>query len=311
MKKAEKKLNRSIQKNIGYQPIKANDDLYSVNLEYDKKEFPELTPFKGVLFEVTENNDDFTPDLAKKDWDEIKIKKQTNNEYQLIMFDEFKKHKFEVRPVISDDKMKDANIVFDNLFEEYDKKLNGKLSLEKAERDSLMSAYNSISDSVDRLNTSFSAMSFMNDSISQSTENVRRIFTIADFGVFNSDCPQNLPKGALFEPVFVNDSNLKDTLSFDHLYMAELSKNALYSLYGYWGKPQEKENEEKYTTEQISFNPYRKTVIWGITSDNRFAVIHPKDTKQLKVGGNIDVKMKVIKEKINDIDKIRKLLGLT
>lgn len=311
LKKAKKKLSRSIQKNIGYQPIKANDDLYSINLEYDKNEFPELAAFKDILFEVTENNDNFTPDLARKDWDEIKIKKLTNGDYQLIMFDEFKKHKFEVRPVINDDKMSNANVTFDKLFSEYDNKLNGKLSSLKEERDSLMTVYKSISDSVNNLNNAFSAIGLRNDSISQSTQNIQRVFTIDNFGIFNSDCPQNLPKGALFQPVFVNDSNLNDTLSFGHLYMAELHKNALYSLYGYWGKPQQKENQEKYTSEQISYNPYHKTVIWGITSDNRFALIHPKNMGQLKVGGNIDVKMKVIEEKIEDIDKIRKLLGLT
>lgn len=306
-----KKLNKLIEKNIGYQPIPANDDLYAINLEFDDKEFPELVPFKGVIFEITEDNEDFTPELAKKDWDEIKLKKQLDGDYQIIMYSNLKKYTFLVRPVISNKNMAAANVVFDNLFIVYDEKLGGKLTTLQQERDSLKKVYKATSDSVENLNRVFIAGNFMNDSISESTNNITRIFTLENFGVFNSDCPQKLPKGALFEPLFVNGANKEDTLTFEHLYLAELSKNTLFSLYGYWGKPKnDAETGNKYITQEISYNPFHKTVLWGITSDNRFALIQPKDMAQLKNGGNIDAEMKVIKEKITDINKIRKLLGV-
>ena len=113
--------------------------------------------------------------------------------------------------------------------------------------------------------------------------------------------------------VFVNGKDHSDTLSFNHIYMAELNKNALFSLYGYWGESKKQQNSEgsgvDYITQKISFNPYHKTVIWGITLDNRLAVIKPNKMSLLKKGGNIDVEMFVSSNEINDLDKLRKLLG--
>ena len=312
-KKADKSFNKLLKENNIYQPSKANNELYSIQLKSDKNEFPELVPFKNILFEITEDNVDFTPELANKDWDDIQLKRKNKSEYLLIMFDDLKKHTFIVRPVISASNLEGANNVFDNLLSSYDDKLGGKLLNERTVRDSLKKVYKAISDSVNILNNFASRQAYEMSEIEKSTARIKRIFTIDSFGIFNSDCPQRLPKGALFEPVFVNGKDPSDTLSFNHIYMAELNKNALFSLYGYWGESKKQKNSEgsgaDYITQEISFNPYHKTVIWGITLDNRLAVIKPNKMSLLKKGGNIDVEMFVSSNEINDLDKLRKLLG--
>lgn len=314
-KKADKSFNKLLKENNIYQPSKVNNELYSIQLKSDKNEFPELVPFKNILFEITEDNVDFTPELANKDWDDIQLKRKNKSEYLLIMFDDLKKHTFIVRPVISASNLEGANNVFDNLLSSYDDKLGGKLLNEKTVRDSLKKVYQAISDSVKILNNFASTQAYEMSEIEKSTERIKRIFTIDSFGIFNSDCPQKLPKGALFEPVFVNGKDRLDTLSFNHIYMAELNKNALFSLYGYWGKSKKQKNSEgsgaDYITQEISFNPYHKTVIWGVTLDNRLAVIKPNKMSLLKKGGNIDVEMFVSSNEINDLDKLRKLLGFS
>ena len=312
-KKADKSFNKLLRENNIYQPSKANNELYSIQLKSDKNEFPELVPFKNILFEITEDNVDFTPALANKDWDDIQLKRKNKSEYLLIMFDDLKKHTFIVRPVISASNLEGANNVFDNLLSSYDDKLGGKLLSERTVRDSLKKVYKAISDSVNILNNFASRQAYEMSEIEKSTARIKRIFTIDSFGIFNSDCPQKLPKGAVFEPIFVNGKDRSDTLSFNHIYMAELNKNALFSLYGYWGESKKQQNSEgsgvDYITQKISFNPYNKTVIWGITLDNRLAVIKPNKMSLLKKGGNIDVEMFVSSNEINDLDKLRKLLG--
>ncbi|MDG2226289.1 MAG: hypothetical protein P8L20_01015 [Flavobacteriales bacterium] len=312
-KKADKSFNKLLRENNIYQPSKANNELYSIQLKSDKNEFPELVPFKNILFEITEDNVDFTPGLANKDWDDIQLKRKNKSEYLLIMFDDLKKHTFIVRPVISASNLEGANNVFDNLLSSYDDKLGGKLLSERTVRDSLKKVYKAISDSVNILNNFASRQAYEMSEIEKSTARIKRIFTIDSFGIFNSDCPQKLPKGAVFEPIFVNGKDRSDTLSFNHIYMAELNKNALFSLYGYWGKSKKQKSGEgsgaDYITQEISFNPYNKTVIWGITLDNRLAVIKPNKMSLLKKGGNGDVEMFVSSNEINDLDKLRKLLG--
>ena len=312
-KKADKSFNKLLRENNIYQPSKANNELYSIQLKSDKNEFPELVPFKNILFEITKENVNFTPELANKDWDDIQLKRKNKSEYLLIMFDDLKKHTFIVRPVISASNIEEAKNVFENLLSSYDDKLGGKLLSERTVRDSLKKVYKAISDSVNILNNFASRQAYEMSEIEKSTARIKRIFTIDSFGIFNSDCPQKLPKGAVFEPVFVNGKDRSDTLSFNHIYMAELNKNALFSLYGYWGESKKQLNSEgsgeDYITQKISFNPYHKTVIWGITLDNRLAVIKPNKMSLLKKGGNIDVEMFVSSNEINDLDKLRKLLG--
>jgi hypothetical protein len=315
-KKADKSFNKLLKENKIYQPLKANNELYSIQLESDTNEFPELVPFKNVLFEITEENVNFTPELAKKDWDDIQLKRKSNSGYMLIIFDNLQKHTFIVRPVLSASDMNGSNKIFENLLNSYDDKLGGKLLSEKTVRDSLKKVYKSISDSVNILNNFASRQAYEMSEIEKSTVRIKRIFTIDSFGIFNSDCPQKLPKGALFEPVFVNGKDRSDTLSFSHIYMAEMNKNALFSLYGYWGKSKTQKNNEEgsdadYITQEISFNPYHKTVIWGITLDNRLAIVKPNKMSALKKGGNLDVEMFVSNIKINDLDKLRKLLGFS
>ena len=312
-KKADKSFNKLLRENNIYQPSKANNELYSIQLKSAKNEFPELVPFENILFEITKENVDFTPALANKDWDDIQLKRKNKSEYLLIMFDDLKKHTFIVRPVISASNIEEAKNVFENLLSSYDDKLGGKLLSERTVRDSLKKVYKAISDSVNILNNFASRQAYEMSEIEKSTARIKRIFTIDSFGIFNSDCPQKLPKGAVFEPVFVNGKDRSDTLSFNHIYMAELNKNALFSLYGYWGESKKQKNSEgsgaDYITQEISFNPYHKTVIWGITLDNRLAVIKPNKMSLLKKGGNIDVEMFVSSNEINDLDKLRKLLG--
>ena len=144
-KKADKSFNKLLRENNIYQPSKANNELYSIQLKSAKNEFPELVPFENILFEITKENVDFTPALANKDWDDIQLKRKNKSEYLLIMFDDLKKHTFIVRPVISASNIEEAKNVFENLLSSYDDKLGGKLLSERTVRDSLKKVYKAIS----------------------------------------------------------------------------------------------------------------------------------------------------------------------
>jgi hypothetical protein len=320
--KADKDFKKALQTAKIIQPQLANNNLFSFKVDYKASEFPELVPYKNILFEITEKNKGFDPAQAKKEWKEISLTK--TDEPQVYKTDFYRKDEqmtLWVRPVFSQKDMKMAETTFEKLFDEYDQKNNQKLSAlleEKKEQFELIKAEeNSVKADVLAQIKASEDLSKMYES----QRIVKRVFEVENFGMWNSDCPQNLPKGEEIEPLFVNETKLEDTLTFTVLYMAEMNKNALYSLYGNWGNFNDGsagmyDDAENFTpqngflTKLISFNPKNKTVMWGITKTNQLALIKPMKMEKIKGKKTvIKVEMEIMETFPKDISSLKKILG--
>jgi hypothetical protein len=103
--------------------------------------------------------------------------------------------------------------------------------------------------------------------------------------------------------------------------MAEMNKNALYSLYGNWGNFNDGsagmyDDAENFTpqngflTKLISFNPKNKTVMWGITKSNQLALMKPMKMEKIKGEKTvIKVEMEIMETFPKDISSLKKILG--
>ena len=320
--KADKYFKKALQTAKIIQPQLANNNLFSFKVDYKASEFPELVPYKNILFEITEKNKGFDPAQAKKEWKEISLTK--TDEPQVYKTDFYRKDEqmtLWVRPVFSQKDIKTAETTFEKLFDEYDQKNNQKLSAlleEKKEQYELIKAEeNSVKSEVLAQIKASEDLSKMYES----QRIVKRVFEVENFGMWNSDCPQNLPKGEEIEPLFVNETKLEDTLTFTVLYMAEMNKNALYSLYGNWGNFNDGsagmyDDAENFTpqngflTKLISFNPKNKTVMWGITKSNQLALMKPMKMEKIKGEKTvIKVEMEIMETFPKDISSLKKILG--
>jgi hypothetical protein len=320
--KADKDFKKALQTAKIIQPQLANNNLFSFKVDYKASEFPELVPYKNILFEITEKNKGFDPAQAKKEWKEISLTK--TDEPQVYKTDFYRKDEqmtLWVRPVFSQKDMTSAESTFEKLFEEYDQKNNQKLSAlleDKKEK------YALIKTEENEVKADVLAQIKASEDLSKMYESqriVKRVFEVENFGMWNSDCPQNLPKGEEIEPLFVNETKLEDTLTFTVLYMAEMNKNALYSLYGNWGNFNDGsagmyDDAENFTpqngflTKLISFNPKNKTVMWGITKSNQLALIKPMKMEKIKGKKTvIKVEMEIMETFPKDISSLKKILG--
>jgi hypothetical protein len=311
--KAEKKFKKSLKKEGILLPEKANNELYAMKIAFKNEEFPELAPYKNIVFEITEDNKDFDPKLAQQTWKSIELKKNLLGVYVMHLYGEKSKEKLTVRPVFPNKSMKEANKTFEELFEEYTAKSNGKLKEEREELKTLAQIYNATEQEiVDAYNASLNVNANMGKVWDQ-TEKVKRVFTIANFGMWNSDCPAKLPKGQEVYPVFVNEENEDDTLTFSTLYIAEYGKNALYTYSGFWGNRDLMDEKGKkssvFENPLFTFNPKKETVVWFVTNQGNVAVMQPDDLKNITFSkDNTTIKMKVHKV-VGDVQSIKKLLG--
>lgn len=312
MDKAKKSYVKALEKTGLIIPQIANDDLYSMKISFLNSEFPELAGFKNVLFEITEENKDFDPALASQDWKGIELKKNVVGNYVMHLFGKTKE-KLIVRPVFSEKDIEVANSKFDELFEEYDTKLLGKLS---EEREALNKATQTFKATEDLVYAEINAMMGVNlnqSKVDEETYKIKRMFTVSNFGMWNSDCPQNMPRGQEVYPVFVNIDKTDDTLTFENLYIAEYDKNALYTYYNSWGNRKIMNDNGKmenlFENPLFTFNPNNKTVVWFVTNNGKLAVIEPDELKKvIFTEGNTTVAMKLY-ENVKDEKEIKKILG--
>jgi hypothetical protein len=311
-KSAEKSFKKSLKKEGMILPEKADDDLYAMKIAFKNAEFPELAGYKNMLFEITEANEDFDPKLAQQEWSQIELKKNLLGIYVMHLYGKTKEKLF-VRPVFAGEDMERANADFEEMFETYTATSNGKLAKERKELQEMALVYaNREQEVYDAFNASVGFNSNLG-LIEGNQEKVKRIFTVANFGMWNSDCPSILPKGQEVFPVFVNEDNEKDTLNFSTLFIAEYGKNALYTYWGDWGNKDFIDEKGKKTrlfeNPVFTFNPKNETVVWFVTNEGNLAIIKPDDLKKIIFNkDNTAIKMKVEKV-VPDVKTVKKLLG--
>jgi len=230
-------VNRELEKVKKSEPQKRKRNSVCVKLEVDSSEFPEFDDFKELLFELDESEKSFKKEFATIEWDDAKLIRNEDN-LEIHVFRKFKKTIFKVNPVYE-------GLAFDNAmsrFESVTKQKNDSLTKKKKELKAKINSFNN------GVKPKESLEGF-----------VTRVFSIGKFGVYNSDFPQKMPKGQLLMVQYLKKSDIpkKDTLKLKSLYLVEENNNALFSL---------------SPSETLSFNPNNKSVLWGVTMDNKLAI---------------------------------------
>lgn len=292
IKLAQQKLDSIIKANIPRIPKTAHKDRYALNLKFDTNKFPRLTPFKSVLFEVNPNNPEFNLQEIKANWKDIELTKN-DNQYLLILYKNGIKRTIKVTPVISKKDTKNANDIYDKLLNDLKNKEEKLFLKETAFMDSLTKTNKAIEDSIKSLNFVAKTYAYELSEESKNESIVYRVFRIEEFGIYNSDCPTNLPSGITIEhPIFVNKKESNDTLSFNKLFLAEYGSNTIYTLYNTSFK------------ESVSYSSIQETIIWGITKKNKVAVFNFNDYEKDK---NLAMKLTAISN-VTNLDSIRNIL---
>jgi len=238
-----------------------------------------LALFENILFEVLPKNPEFDLEEIKENWNDIELIKKDEN-YYLTLFKNGIKRTINVQPVVAEGEDEIlVKEVYDRLLLKLETEKSLQLKTVEAELDSLKKDRKKLTDSVRSVNWVEQSIAYQMSEESKSQTRVYRLFEVKGFGIYNSDCPSNLPKGFDFlEPVFVDKKNVKDTLKFSTMFLAEYGSNTLYRLYAGFD-------------EQLSFNPKKETVLWGITKKNKLAVVYLNKIKGKR--SKIDFKMEL------------------
>jgi hypothetical protein len=201
-----KEIEIQIAENIAPLKSKAADkNKFAFDLDVNYEAFPELSGFKGVVWEYAGNKDEDNPEkqtwVMKTDWDDVRLKSE-NGSYKLVLTNKTKSFETTVRPILSKEDQSKVLAEFDKKMKVYEeeKKI---LELQKASLKTQADVY--------------------------------RAIAIDGFGVYNWDCIHN-PERVSCETSFVIADYPAEKIQNITLFLVSKKQKAVIQFNGQYGK---------------------------------------------------------------------------
>jgi len=286
----------TIIKQLAQEKPVATDGTQNLKIQVNEKEFPELALYKNLLFEIDKNDKTYKSELSKITWDAASVSKGKEKGTYILTFIKGKdEYSFLTRPVVSEKDYPKAIEQYNKKFEEYEKTLAKRKEDEEKKRKELEAEYAKLNAErnaqIAEIQKRMSSESAQRIATNETTDIIYRSFMVSSFGIWNSDCPENMPKGLMVSATFTDKNNKQ--LVFNTLYLVEKGKNAAYSL-------------TNYDYSRFTFNPESENLLLGVTKDNKIAVFKPEDFAALgKIGSSCKFKMQVLDKPFRNIDEVK------
>lgn len=303
----EKDTNANQQTATGPEPLapvlpkKADKNRQSFVIRFEPKEFPELSIYKGVRFEVDENKTPYNKDDKRVQWEDVQISRNSDRQTYRVTFTKGDRSaEYQTGIVVDEKDYASAKGTYDKLYAEYQK------VLEKKQHD----VRNAAAALESRLMNADARRIFVNDSVlrqalairrsivGNSQENmVMREFVLRDFGIWNSDCPESLPKGA---EIFVKliDSRNKKPLEVEKVFLVEKGRNAIFTYYS-------------SALTNFKFNPDAENMLWAVTADGKLAVVGAEAFENIDTGKKeVSLTMEIQPGNLVNAAQARSVLGI-
>jgi hypothetical protein len=225
------------------QPTKGRPT-FKLDGSYD--EFPELAAFDNVVFEVGTENVNYRKDMHEITWSDVKISQGPvkGKNYILNLTYRNQTEKLIVYPVLTGEDFDKAQKAYSQKFSDYELLVAKRKAEEKKLMDELEAKQQAYLAAIKKKQAEFEAektrlvsnfqlqaQNNLATSFGSLSNSVRatRLFSISQFGIFNSDCPHRIPSGTSVNPIFV----LKETEKFvipDFVYLINHDTKSVYQL---------------------------------------------------------------------------------
>lgn len=277
-------------------------------LDVDYKEFPELSAFKNAVFEIGTESTNYKPEMKDITWSSAEIEEGPvkGKNYILVLKLKQRVEKLVVYPVLSGADFAAASKSYEEKFEKY-KTLQAKRIADeeklKAEMEAKQAAYMAQQKKlqeefikekaliekrkVDAINSQLKSGGTISSVIT-------RVFTISNFGIFNSDC--GWPAGDTpLTPIFVVNEKAAPIQPYT-IYLIEVGRNMVYT-YGI--------NDLK----SIKVSRDRK-YSFCVLSGTDFYTVHPTEFTRVIQSGSNNFNVAKLGSDISDVGELKKAIGI-
>jgi hypothetical protein len=276
-------------------PVKADKEKFTFNLEVDPKEYPELVVYKGVLFEVGDENKNFSRSMYSVTWDAAAIKEgsKKGENYLLLLEKGTKKYELVVYPVLDGKNFELAQKDFQDKFLIYNAALAKRKTNEKRIEDEYQAKITALLAEQKAIELKWKRDVDSRLAAMTAQEKVMRVFSISSFGVFNSDNPCLYPKGVMCNALLVNEQN-KHLKCYD-VFLVDKHRNGLFTY-------------SKNPIASFSFDPNASNILW--TAENGVLYyLNPEGFKGLSNGAQT-IKMNKVDEQFKSVDEMKAFFNL-
>ena len=208
----------------------------------DYKEFPELSAFKNAVFEIGSESTNYKPEMKDITWSSAEIEEgpTKGKNYILVLKLKQRIEKLVVYPVLSGNDFADASKKYEEKFEKY-KTLQAKRVADeaklKAEMEAKQAAFMAQQQKIQEEYIKQKARLQKEAELAVTTQikaggvvpAITRVFSISNFGIFNSDHPCNLPSTSEeIQPMFVSNG-AKEEIQPNTIYLIETNRNIVFT----------------------------------------------------------------------------------
>ena len=273
-------------------PEQVKKGKFTFNIDVDAKEFPELAVYKGLLFEVGDENKNFNKSMYDITWDEATIKDGTKKgeNYNLTLKKASKTYDLIVYPVFEGSNFETAMKNYQEKFDKYKVVLDKRIASEKKIEDDYqaqIAAYNKRQAEMlaERKRLYGEQMKNMD-----TEEKVMRMFTVNSFGVYNCDNPSAYPKGKRCI-VNIKGANNKNLVCYE-VYLVDKHKNGLFTY-------------SRNPVTSFSFNPESKNMLWTVENGVLYWLKPEQFNSISGNNGSNDLIMNRVDQKFKTVDELK------
>ncbi len=301
-----------------FKPVKPAKSVAAKNtfkLAINPNQFPELGVYKDIVFEIPEAQfASLPPNFEDTVYDNVRIYRSKNlgyYDFTLVRTYIRKDPKIysitNCRPVFKDKDYAVAMETYNKLYTQYQSRYKGKMMNEDREQKQLNDAEIQGQEAYAKYEKSKiefakkQAEAWEKQNKTSYIQSIGyRVFQVREFGMYNSDCPSNMPTGATVLASVTDDKG--KPIPYNSLYMVDHGRNALYTISSNNGRA------------NLSYNPQSSTTFWIVTYDGKIAMMESEEVKKLnpkKEGINqLTFAMHVSEKELKTEDEIADYLNL-
>lgn len=211
------------------------------NIDASPNDFPELASFNNLLFEIGDENKNYTKEMNEITWNDLKISQgpQKGKNYLLTLTYRQRVEKLIVYPVLIGKDFEKAQNMFEQKLSVYEGLLEKRQKEEQRLLAEMQAKQKAYMEEQARKKSEYDkelAMRRNDPSSNEANElanafdkmgnqaRATRIFQVSSFGIHNSDCPRPMPESESVSPIFISSAKEKP-ISPDHIYLIDHSKN--------------------------------------------------------------------------------------
>jgi hypothetical protein len=273
-------------------PAKVNASKFTFNIDVNPKEFPELAVYKGVLFEVGDENKSFTANMYDITWDAATIKSGTKKDvnYLLTLQKGSKKYDLVVYPVFEGKNHETAMKAYQEKFDKHETVLEKRQADEKKIEVEYLAKVAEYKKNQLELERKWKAAQDEEFKSLDTEQKVKRVFAINNFGVYNCDNPHAYPTGVVCIAKLNNDIDKK--LEIYDVFLVEKGLNAMFTY-------------SRNPVVKFSFDPKAKNILWTV-EHGKLYYLKPEDFNNFKNGiGTSEIKMHAVQQKFANAEEMK------